>query len=75
MSKMQKKNLSQPDEKRTFDKGQVETVALGGRDLRSGDAATGLEMVYLRKTSGENPELSGTPSAIPCVGTPAYRDG
>ncbi len=30
MSKMQKKNLSQPDEKRTFEKGQVETVSLGG---------------------------------------------
>jgi hypothetical protein len=30
MSKMQKKNLSQPDEKRTFDKGLVETVSLGG---------------------------------------------
>ena len=30
MSKMQKKNLSQPDEKRTFDKGQVELVSLGG---------------------------------------------
>jgi mannose-6-phosphate isomerase-like protein (cupin superfamily) len=30
MSKMQKKNLSQPDEKRTFDKGLVETVELGG---------------------------------------------
>ena len=30
MSKMQKKNLSQPDEKRTFDNGQVETVSLGG---------------------------------------------
>jgi ethanolamine utilization protein EutQ (cupin superfamily) len=30
MSDMQKKNLSQPDEKRTFDKGQVETVNLVG---------------------------------------------
>ena len=30
MGNMQKKNLSQPDEKRTFDKGQVETVSLGG---------------------------------------------
>jgi hypothetical protein len=30
MSKMQKKNLSQPDEKRTFDKGQVENVSVGG---------------------------------------------
>ena len=30
MSKMQKKNLSQPDEKRTFDNGQVENVSLGG---------------------------------------------
>lgn len=29
MSKMQKKNLSQPDEKRTFEKGQVELVTLG----------------------------------------------
>jgi hypothetical protein len=27
---MEKKNLSQPDEKRTFDKGQLELVALGG---------------------------------------------
>jgi mannose-6-phosphate isomerase-like protein (cupin superfamily) len=30
MSKMQKKNLSQPDEKRSFEKGQVELVSLGG---------------------------------------------
>jgi hypothetical protein len=30
MSKMQKRNLLQPDEKRTFDKGQVELVSLGG---------------------------------------------
>jgi hypothetical protein len=30
VSKMLKKNLSKPDERRTFDKGQVETVALGG---------------------------------------------
>jgi ethanolamine utilization protein EutQ (cupin superfamily) len=30
MSKMQKRNLSQPDEKRTFDKGQVQIVSLGG---------------------------------------------
>ena len=28
--KMQKKNLSQPDETRTFDKGKVELVTLGG---------------------------------------------
>ena len=30
MSTMQKKNLSRPDEKRSFDKGQVEVAALGG---------------------------------------------
>ena len=30
MSKMQKKNLAQPDEQRTFDKGRVETVSLAG---------------------------------------------
>jgi hypothetical protein len=30
MSKMQKTNLSKPHEKRTFDKGQVELVSLGG---------------------------------------------
>ena len=30
MDKMQKKTVSQPDEKRTFDKGQVELVSLGG---------------------------------------------
>jgi mannose-6-phosphate isomerase-like protein (cupin superfamily) len=30
MSKMQKKNLSQPDEKRAFDNGKVETVSLCG---------------------------------------------
>ena len=30
MAKMQKKDLSRPDEKRTFDKGQVELVSLGG---------------------------------------------
>ena len=30
VSKIQKKNLSQPDEKRTFDKGQLEIVSLGG---------------------------------------------
>jgi hypothetical protein len=30
MSKMQKKNLSKPDEKRNFEKGQVEVVSLGG---------------------------------------------
>ena len=30
MSKMQKRNLSQPEQKRTFDKGLVETVSLGG---------------------------------------------
>jgi hypothetical protein len=30
MDKMQSKNLSRPDDKRTFDKGQVELVALGG---------------------------------------------
>lgn len=30
MSAMQKKTLAQPDEKRTFDKGQVELVSLGG---------------------------------------------
>jgi len=30
MNKMQKKTLSQPDERRTFDKGQVELVSLGG---------------------------------------------
>jgi hypothetical protein len=30
MNKMQKKHLSHPDEKRTFDKGQVEVVSLGG---------------------------------------------
>ena len=30
MSKMQKKNLSKPDQKRSFDKGQVEVVSLGG---------------------------------------------
>ena len=28
--KMEKKNLSKPDEKRTFDKGQVELVTIGG---------------------------------------------
>ena len=30
MSTMQKKNLSQPDETRRFDKGRVELVSLGG---------------------------------------------
>ncbi len=30
MSTMQRKNLAQPDERRTFDKGQVELVSLGG---------------------------------------------
>jgi hypothetical protein len=30
MSKMQKRNMAQPDEKRTFDRGLVELVALGG---------------------------------------------
>ena len=30
MSTMQKKNLLQPDEKRSFDKGQVDLVTLGG---------------------------------------------
>ena len=30
MSKMEKKNLSKPDEKRNFEKGQVEVVSLGG---------------------------------------------
>ena len=30
MDKMQKKNLSRPDETRTFDLGQVELVSLGG---------------------------------------------
>ena len=30
MGSMQKKDLSRPDEKRTFDKGQVELVSLGG---------------------------------------------
>src|SRR5271167_3487820 len=30
MSKMQKKNLSQPDEQRTFDKGHVEILSLVG---------------------------------------------
>ena len=30
MSKMQKRNLSQPDQKRSFEKGQVEVVSLGG---------------------------------------------
>jgi hypothetical protein len=30
MSKMQKKNVSRPDEKRSFEKGQVEVVSLGG---------------------------------------------
>jgi mannose-6-phosphate isomerase-like protein (cupin superfamily) len=30
MSKMQRKNLSQPDEVRTFDKGKVELTTLGG---------------------------------------------
>ena len=30
MSKMQKMNLSLPDEKRSFEKGQVELVSLGG---------------------------------------------
>jgi hypothetical protein len=30
MSKMQKKTVSQPDERRTFDKGQVDLVSLGG---------------------------------------------
>jgi len=30
MNKMQKKTLSQPDERRAFDKGQVDLVSLGG---------------------------------------------
>jgi mannose-6-phosphate isomerase-like protein (cupin superfamily) len=30
ISEIQKKNLSKPDERRTFDKGQVELVTLGG---------------------------------------------
>src|ERR1017187_2518564 len=30
MNKMHKKNLSHPDERRTFDKGQLELVSLGG---------------------------------------------
>jgi hypothetical protein len=30
MNKMQKKTVSQPDERRTFDKGQVDLVSLGG---------------------------------------------
>ena len=30
MNKMQKKNMSQPDEKRSFDKGEVQLVSLGG---------------------------------------------
>ncbi|MGI8906899.1 MAG: cupin domain-containing protein [Candidatus Sumerlaeaceae bacterium] len=30
MAAMEKKNLSQPDETRTFDKGQLELVTLGG---------------------------------------------
>ena len=30
MNEMQKKTVSQPDEKRTFDKGQVDLVSLGG---------------------------------------------
>jgi hypothetical protein len=30
MAKMEKRNLSQPDETRTFDKGKVELVTIGG---------------------------------------------
>jgi hypothetical protein len=30
MNKMEKKTVSQPDEKRTFEKGQVDLVSLGG---------------------------------------------
>ena len=30
MTQMQSKNMSQPDEKRSFDKGELELVTLGG---------------------------------------------
>ena len=30
MAKMQSKNMSQPDEKRSFDKGELELITLGG---------------------------------------------
>ena len=68
MSKMQKKNLSKPDEKCSFDKGQVDVAALG-------DASAGLEMVHLCNTYGENRQLSGAPSPVSCVRTFARGDG
>ena len=50
MAKMKKKALATPEEKRSFDKGQLELVTLGGH-VRSRHAAAWMEMVDLRETN------------------------
>jgi hypothetical protein len=59
MPKMQKKALSTPDEKRSFDKGQLELVTLGGVTFARVTFSTGMETVQLCKTDREDRNLSG----------------
>jgi hypothetical protein len=67
MAKMEKKALSAPDEKRSFDKGQLEPVTLGG--VTFGRATLQwVEMVNLRKTNRQYRKLRATCNTIspPC---------
>jgi hypothetical protein len=69
MPQMEKKALSAPDEKRSFEKGQLEIVTLGGVRFGRATLTTRVEMVDLRKADRKYQELRGSSPAIPCLWT------
>ena len=57
MATMQKRNMLSPDETRTFDKGKLELVTMGGDYLWACHLSTGVAMVRLGQTAGEYEKL------------------
>ena len=75
MPKMEKKTLSDPEEKRSFDKGQLELVTLGGVTFGRATLHPGVEMVDLRKTNRKNRKLPGSSPAVSCLWPSQSADG
>jgi hypothetical protein len=69
MSQMEKKALSSPDEKRSFDKGQVELVTLGGVTFGRGTLQPGWKWSTCVKP------IVKTEPAVPCLWPSQSADG
>ena len=75
MPQMRKKTLAHPDETRTFDKGLLELVTLGGVTFGPGNLSTWLAVVHLSEAPRQDEELRGPSPPVSCFGPAARRHG